>query len=509
MPDERSETSGVASSLSHWDVLGLPGQIQSASFLTVPLAHQYRLIVDVLAERQSVSLTGVPHDELAALVRSRLPARSAAELMDDLNLDTRLASLEGWGTVESWQDRAETEADFLRNRSRYQLTEAGAFLHRMVEQMESDVGAGSTAALMAPGSLADRLTATLAAIEAGDFVAASTEYAQVETTLASMSGAAASWQSKLAAVLGGPPEEARITRLLETILAYVEAWGSGVDAYSSLIADAVPRLAAQPAEVWRRLALARVQTSAPAEAVDEAVAELTQVLQTLEHWFCAQTPQAQRLRRQMRDAISPVLRSHRTLLAVGGTVSRKADLVRLAHAIEAAPDAAQAWQLWTSATSLFAARHLRVRSADPDRPLQTSVWDAAPAAVSSRLRAQGQRSLLGAAPRMVDTSAARAAARALAARDRADLARAEAALAERSGTELSSWGPLTSIETRLFLDLLSSARNARQPDGSLVGVSPDGRWRLRIRPSTPARTAILHTPDGRLALADARVEITP
>ncbi|MCA1481396.1 DUF2397 family protein, partial [Bradyrhizobium sp. NBAIM08] len=139
-------------------------------------------------------------------------------------------------------------------------------------------------------------------------------------------------------------------------------------------------------------------------------------------------------------------------------VSRKADLVRLAHAIEAAPDAGQAWQVWTAATSLFAARHLRVGAPDPDRPLQTSVWEAAPAAVSSRLRAQGQRSLLGAAPRMPDMGAARAAARQLAARDRADLARAEAALAERSGTELSNWSPLTSIEARLFLELLSSAR---------------------------------------------------
>lgn len=509
MPDEPSDKNGVSSLLSPWDVLGLPGQLQSASFLTAPLAHQYRLIVDVLAARQSVSLTGVPHDELEALVKSRLPARSAAELMDELNLDMRLSSLESWGTVESWQDRAETEADFLRNRSRYQLTEAGAFLHHMVEEMESDAGAGSTAALMAPGSLADRLEATLAAIKARDFLAASTEYAQVEVTLANMSGAARNWQSKLAAALGGPPEETRITRLLETILAYVEAWGSGVDAYSSLISDAVPRLVAQPADVWRRLALARVQTSAPPETVDETVMELAKVLQTLEHWFCAPTPQAQRLRRQMRDAISPVLRSHRTLLAVGGTVSRKADLVRLAHAIEAAPDAEAAWQVWASATSLFAARHLRVRSAEPDRPLQTSVWDAAPAAVSTRLRAQGQRSLLGAAPRMADTSAARAAARAQAAHDRADLARAEAALAARSGTDLSTWGPLTAIEAQLLLDLLSSARNARQPDGSLIGVSPDGRWRLRLQPSVPSRTAILHTPDGRLALADARIEITP
>ncbi|HRA76736.1 MAG TPA: DUF2397 domain-containing protein, partial [Propionicimonas sp.] len=477
-------------------------------FLTTPLAHQYRLIVETLALRQSVSLTGVGHDELLALVVERLPEHSAAELVEELNLDARLDSLVGWGTVEAWQDRAETEADFLRNRSRYQLTEAGAFLHRMAEQLDTDVGVGSTAALMAPGSLADRLSATLRALEAGDSSAASTEYAQVETTLASMSASASSWQSKLAAALGGPPEEARITRLLETILAYVEAWGSGVDAYSAAIGLAVPRLEALPPETWRRLALARLQTSAPEDALAGAVSEMLAVVATLRHWFCGPSPQAQRLRRQMRDAVAPVLRGHRTLLAVGGTVSRKADLVKLAHAIESAPDAGAAWRIWAGATSLYPARHLRVPAPEPDEPLRTGVWVAPPAAVSSRLRAQGQRSLTGRAPRMPDTSAARAEARRLAVRERAELARAEAELAQRSGTDLSTWAPLNATETGLFLDLLSAARDNREADGSMAGISADGRWRLRLWPTTPGRPAVLRTPNGRLVLADARVEIT-
>lgn len=494
-------------SLSGWDLLGLPGQIQSASFLTAPLAHQYRLIVDTLARQQSVSLTGVGHDELLVLVGARLPERMVPELLDDLNLDARLESLVGWGTVESWQDRAETEADFLRNRSRYQLTEAGAFLHRMADELEADVGVGSTAALMAPGSLLDRLNAMLAALDRGDMLGASTEYAQVETTLGAMSTSAATWQSKLAAALGGPPEEARIVRLLETILAYVEAWGSGVDAYTDGIAAAVDRLDALTAQAWRAMALARVQTSAGNDTVDAATAGLQHAVGVLRQWFCGPVPQTQRLRRQMRDAIAPVLRGHRTLLAVGGTVSRKADLVRLAHAIEDAPDAAQAALIWAGATSLYSARHLRVPAPEPDRSAQTSVWAAPPAEVSRRLRAQGQRSLTGRAARMPDTSAARAEALRRAAAERADLARAEAALAERSGTMLSQWQPLDDTQAALFLTLLADARDNPAEDGSLTGMSPDGRWRLRLVPARPPRATTLRLPQGRLVLADARVEI--
>ena len=508
MPQHATDDAATPQPLSAWEVLGLPGPVPAANFLTSPLAQQYRLIVDALAGEQSVSLTGVGHDDLVGLIRDRLPEPTSAALIADLNLEARLSQLVSWGTLEAWQDRAETEADFLRNRRRYQLTEAGAFLHRVAVELETEFGPGSTAALMAPGSLADRLTATLAAVTAADFVTASTEYAQVETTLSSMSSSAATWQSKLAAALGGPPEEAGITRLLETILAYVEAWGSGVDAYTTRITEAVPHLEALPDDVWRRLALARVQASAPEHTVAGAVAELIQVTATLRHWFCGSVPQAQRLRRQMRDAVAPVLRSHRTLLAVGGTVSRKADLVRLAHAVEAAPDSASAWRTWADATALFSARHLRVPAPEPDQPWPTSVWDAPPAAVASRLRAQGQRSLAGRAARMPDSAVARAAARRAASVERADLARAEAELAQRSGTALSAWDPLDAVATELFLNLLSTARNHREADGSMTGLSTDGRWRLRLVPVTPRGSAVLRTPTGRLVVPDARVEIT-
>ena len=508
MAPDVARDSAAQQPLSAWDVLGLPGPVPAANFLTSPLAHQYRLIVDALSGEQSVSLTGVGHDDLVALVRARLPEQTSTALLDDLNLEARLGQLVSWGTLEAWQDRAETEADFLRNRKRYQLTEAGAFLHRVAVELETEIGPGSTAALMAPGSLADRLTATLAAVGSADFVTASTEYAQVETTLSSMSSSAATWQSKLAAALGGPPVESGITRLLETILAYVEAWGSGVDAYTTRIAAAVPQLEAFPDDVWRRLALARVQATAPEHAVVAATAELIQVTATLRHWFCGSLPQAQRLRRQMRDAVAPVLRSHRTLLAVGGTVSRKAELVRLAHAIEAAPDAESAWRTWANATALFSARHLRVLAPEPNRPLQTSVWDAPPAAVSSRLRAQGQRSLTGRAARLPDSAPARAAARRAATLERADLARAEAELAERSGTQLSAWDPLDAVATELFLNLLSAARNHREADGSMSGLSADGRWLVRLVPVTPSGSAVLRTPTGRLVVPDARVDIT-
>lgn len=499
----------TAAPLDAWSLLELPGTVQAASFLTSPRASQYRLIVGILAERQTQSLTGVGHDEFVAVLRERLAGEDADALLTALNLDERLAQLVAWGTCEAWQEKAETEADFLRNRYRYQLTEAGAELHRTAVRLDSEIHAGSSAALMAPGTLAERLEATLASVAAGDVAAASAAYAQVQTTLESMAGSASAWQSKLAAALGGAPDEGKVTRLLETILAYVEAWGSGIDAYTGRIAATLPALRALDADTWRALALARVQSDAPEHTLAEAVDELRSVVGVLELWFSGPLPQAQRLRRQMRDAVAPVLRSHRTLLAVGGTVSRKAELLRLARALEAAPDAEQAWELWASATGLFTARHLRLEAPAVDRPAQTSTWDAPPAAVSRRLRTQGHRSLTGRTARIPDLAGARAEARRRAARERADLARAEASLVARSGTRLSAWTPLDAPQADMLFSLISAARDHRRPDGSFEGVSPDGRWRMVLRPVTPAGLAVLHTPDGRLVLADAHVEFAP
>ncbi|MCB0885364.1 MAG: DUF2397 domain-containing protein [Propionibacteriaceae bacterium] len=490
--------------LTPWQLLPLPGAAPAASYLTGPLAKQYRLIVDILDDERTHSLTGIGHDELEALVWARLPADDARELLDDLDLDARMRQLVDWGTCESWQDRAESQQDFLRNRHRYQLTEAGAAFNTAARRIEADLGATSTAVLLAPATIVTRISATLAAVDSEATERASQEFAQVQTTLDAMGAAASEWQSRLAAALGGAPSEQKVSRLLETILAYVEAWGSGVDAWTAEITAALPRLREVPSSTWRAMALARLGADAPETLLEGAVVEMRAAVDTLAIWFAGERPQARRLRLQIRDAVAPVLRSHRTLLAVGGTVSRKADLLRLAAAIEQADGDDEAWRLWCAATGLYSARHVTWETPDVSGGPQTSTWEAPPAAISRRLRTQGARALSGRATRIADTSQARAEARREAARVQADWERAGAALAARSGTPFSSWQPLGATEAEILLDLVSAARNGRADDGTSTGWSADGRWRLVLTPRPGS--AVLTTPDGRLVLPDADVE---
>lgn len=485
-----------------WALIPLAQEVRAASYLIGPLASQYRLIVDILDEQRTVSLTGVGFDQLQALLRTRLPDEQGRELLKDFPLEVRMRALVGWGTCESWQDRAESQADFLRNRYRYQLTEAGSALNAAVRQLETDLGATSTAVLLAPATINERLHVMLSALS--EPARASQEFAQVQTTLDAMGAAASAWQSRLAAALGGSPSEAKVGRLLETILAYVEAWGSGVDAWSDSISSALPGLASVTDATWRAMALARLGSDAAEGALAAAVTEMRAAVTTLGTWFSGSNPQAARLRRQIRDAVAPVLRGHRTLLAVGGTVSRKADLLRLAGAMESADDDAAAWQLWCDSTGLFSARHFTTPTPEISSGPRTSTWDAPPAVISRRLRTQAARALAGRPSQIVDNSAARAEARRIAAREQADVERAGAALAGRSGTVFSEWDELDQTETALLLDLISASRNDVDPDGVHRGVSPDGRWRLTLH--TRPGSAVLHTPDGRLTLPDALVE---
>ncbi len=491
---------------SAWSVLPLPSTLTAASYLTGPLAKQYRLIVDLLEEQRSVTLTGVGFDELASLIQQQLPAESAATLLTELALEARMKQLVDWGTCTSWQDRAETQEDFLRNRHRYQLSDAGYQLNAAVRSLESELGATSTAVLLAPVTLLNGLNATVAALDADDAVAAGQDFSQVQTTLHAMSDAAIQWQNRLAAALGGSPNQDKVARLLETILTYADMWGAGVDAWSAPIAEQLPRLRQVSQTQWRAMVLARVGSSAPDALVDSAIAELQADVETLAGWFSGPRPQAVKLRHQIRDAVTPVLKGHRALLAVGGTVSRKADLLRLAEAIETADSDKDAWRIWCAATGLYSARHVSDTAPELANGHRVSVWDAEPVAISRRLRSQASRSLGGRPPNIVDRSQARARARRQSHLDRLDLERAAAGLAQRSGTPLSQWQPLGKSEADLFLELVTAARRFRAGAEPSQATTSDGRWTLRLVPRPGS--AVLNTPDGRLVLPDADVEFS-
>jgi hypothetical protein len=211
-----------------WALAGFPGRLDIAAYLTADQhAAQYRVLVDVLLDAQENSLTGVGRDELLAGVRNRIAAATDLATADQLtgpdvfDIDARMKALHHWGVVVRWQDKAKTEADFVRTRDRYQLTSEAADLHRWLRRRIDEDAVATSAAAFAPAVIADRLDDTLLALAERDHGGAAQAWAQVRTTLKDMAEAASIWQSRMASALAGSPDEGKMRRLRETLMAYV------------------------------------------------------------------------------------------------------------------------------------------------------------------------------------------------------------------------------------------------------------------------------------------------
>jgi uncharacterized protein (TIGR02677 family) len=501
-----------------WELAGFAGRLDVAAYLTADQhAAQYRVLVDVLLDAQEHSLTGVSRDELLASVRDRIAAAAdpgTAERLTEpgsFDIDARMKALHHWGVVIRWQDKAKTEADFVRTRDRYQLTSEAADLHRWLRRKIDEDAVATNAAAFAPAVIADRLDDTLLALTERDLLGAARAWAQVRTTLKDMAEAASIWQSRMAPALAGSPDEEKMRRLRETLLAYVTVWGAGVDTYSPRIRDAAGKLGQVADEDWRAIALAGVDP----DAAEEIVAAITQghkdAAQTLDAWFRPGSGQAPQLRRQVRDAVTPLLRGSRALLATGGRVTRRAELLRIAAAIESASSDDAAWQVWCAATGLWSARHLSGRPAEPDAPTRTSFWDAPAVQIDVTLRQRGTQSVKGRPAHVPSHRAARRAARQAGQAQRAEAELAEQAIAVRSGAYLDEWPPVSSrAEAEIVWDLLAAVlRTAPDASGIRAALTGDDRWIVMAYPAPPGRpSALLATPDGFLACENWLIEVS-
>lgn len=501
-----------------WELAGFPGRLKVAAYLTADQhAAQYRLIVDALLDAQEHSLTGVGRDELFVAVRDRLLAATDAEAAERLtgpavfDLDARMKALQQWDVVIKWQDKAKTEADFVRTRDRYQLTSEASDLHRWLRRSIDDDAVATSAAAFAPAVIADRLDETLLGIADGDYLLAARSWAQVRTTLTDMADAAAIWQSRMASALAGAADSAKMSQLRETLIQYVNVWGAGVDSYSARIGDGIDRLRAAGEADWRAIALAGLDADASDDLVETIISGHLGTLQTLHAWFRDDgSGQARNLRRQVRDVVPPLLRGSRALMATGGIVTRRGELLRIASLVEGAADDAEGWRRWCEATGLWRARHLPGQPDEPNTsPAHTSFWEAPPVPIEVTLRERGPKSTRGRPAQVPDRRQARQEARRRADAERAEYAVAEASLLSRSGSYLADWAPMERrTEAGLFWELLSALLRAQPDDGVRIAYSRDGRFRATAHEAPPDQlTAVVETPDGCVACENWQLEL--
>jgi len=493
----------------------LAGQELVPAYLVSRFAAQYRVIVDVLLAAQDTSLTGLSFDEVAAAARGYLAERLSGDTVagllaaDEFHLDKRLEQLERWQVVTRWQEPARTGEDFLRRRDRYQLTPLAARLHAFWSQAEDADEEEAGDLTLAPRAIHDRLVAFAEAIRDQRYPAAANEFQQISTLHQAMARAGRTWQRSLAHALSGGPDPAKQELLWRTLQSYVGMWGEQVDVHSPRISDLIGELGPRlTTDVWRACIRAALSDEAAEEVVSAQAARWTRTWDALASWFSGADGQARRLRRQLRDLVAPWARNMHILIDTGGAVTRRAELLRLAAAIERAADDETAWTIWDTAVGAFPARHLLLAADAADDHLRS--WAEAPAApVTARFREQGTRAAVGRRTQTPDYSRGRSAARRARAAAAAARAEAEASLRQRSGTRLAQWGSVTDAELNLLLELIGTARHTA--DSTVrSAVTGDGRWRVRLtHPLQVGETALVRSPQGRLATLNWRFELEP
>jgi uncharacterized protein (TIGR02677 family) len=477
-----------------------------AAYLTEPNAPIYRLIVDILLDQQRVSLTGVGRDELAALVHERLAAigPSGSGLVDSVDLPARMGQLTEWGVVDTWQDRAVRDEDFLRNRDRYQLTEAAARLHRAIADLDVE-GAESTVAGLAPAVLAQQLDVFAAGLR-GDAAEAAKAWSVLYNTTDTMSRSAATWQSRLAAALAGAPTMEKAAAAVEIITRYVELWGSGIDTFTPVITNQLDEISRIDADGWRAAALATVGAEADDDRLIAVVVDMHRTVDLIATWFAGPNAQAAALRGQMASAVAPLIRAQRTVAAVGGHVSRRRELLALAARLEAARSPDDAWDVWCAATGLFSAAHHQIASPEPGVSAP-SFWVADPAPVEARLRRHGARAATGRPAHMPDRSDARRLARAAQVAANASAARLRHDLIAVTDRPLSQMQRLTEEQGIALIDILSHLAGglAISGPGPVRVQTPDGVWVVEASPLDGL--AVVHIGDGRLVHNDVHLRL--
>lgn len=510
MPDdsELPESAGVDPWSTH-----LSGQELVPAYLTSRFAAQYRVVVDVLFTEQDTSLTGSSFDDISGGVRSYLNERVdpevAERLFEAMNLEQRLAQLEAWGVVTRWQQPARTGEDFLRRRDRYQLTPRAAQLHafwREAAAEEEDVG-GLT---LVPRIIHDRLIEFRQAVRTEHFDSAAAIVQDLSALHHAMAKAARIWQRTLAHALAGVPGPAKQELLWTTLQSYVAAWGEQVDVHSPAIADLTTELTPELTDrIWHLLARASFTDSGSDEVIAASADRWRRTWTALRLWFTGPDGQARRLRRQLRDVVAPWARNMHILMDTGGTVTRRAELLGLATAIERAPDDEAAWRLWDTAVAAFSARHwlLPAPAAEDD----TLSWPTAPSApVTVRFREQGSRAAVGRRARTPDYTKGREAARRARIAAAAERREAEASLRQRSGSRLATWPRLSNTELSVLLEFVGAARRGTRQGGCWESATADGRWLVRLEAPTSAEdTAVVAAPCGCLVIADWRFVMEP
>ncbi|MGW5751637.1 TIGR02677 family protein [Nocardia rhamnosiphila] len=477
-----------------------PAHLDLFRYLTTEGCDDYIAIMSYL----TASLLA---DVSAATVAEQLSASGMA-ITADL-AESRCKQLVRWGNlVPSLRDtRVTSVADYLRARSRYQVSSLGGRVHRgALEIMAASDGAREVARELL-GQIAQALAEIPRILEAGIDEERGERLAGIVTTVFNnqrlFTDSVTDFYAYLTGVLTrfdlGGEEYAQFKTLL---LDYVDLINADVNRHAPLIAEALDRVLAQLDRLLPVLdSLPGLQLGDDV-AIERSAGRARSDWEQLHQWYSGEESGPEQLRAAAGQALGQLIANAKRILDSSRTgYSRRADLLRLAGHLNQASDAG-AHRLFAAAFGTWPARHLGLGPEEPDPQFTpTTSWTVSdPIDVPVSLRERGNRIAKGRTSRVPDTTADR---KVVGAAARAEAQRLHEAAAELAACGALDRARLSPAARDVLLDQLGRLL-ATEHDGRAVIVDDD--LGLIFEAAAGGRTRI-DSHDGILTVEDYALSV--
>ena len=455
-------------------------------YLTADESADYLAIMDLFSATLLTDLSAVE-------VTTELAGRGLA--IDRDVAEARCRQLVAWGNlVPSLRDaKVSTVAEYIRSRSRYQVSKLGGRLHReAVAILHASDGAREVARELL-GQIVQSLDRILAMLERRE-IDADALAGEVTTVFGNQrlfTDSVRDFYAYLAGILSrydlGGEEYAQFKELL---LVYIDLITADVNRHAPAVAHRIGLVLKLIDPLLDALARLPGLTLPDGTPVERAQGRTSSDWEQLASWYDAihGASGPEQLRAAAGQALGQLITNAKRLLDSSGRgFSRRADFLRLARWFSAADDDG-AHRLYAAAFGAYPSRHLLFGPDEPDPRVgpTTSWWDSDPVHVPLSLRERGDRAMRGRSSRVPDPTADRLR---LTAEARHEAEQRQAAAAELALTGSLHGATISPAARNLLLDLVADLL-ARHRDEA---VDHDAGLRLR---AIGGRDTVVTSPDG-------------
>jgi uncharacterized protein (TIGR02677 family) len=438
-------------------------------YLTADETADYLAIMDLFSATLLTDLS-------AAEVTTQLAEHGLT--IDRDVVEARCKQLVAWGNlVPSLRDaKVSTVAEYIRSRSRYQVSKLGGRLHReAVAILHASDGAREVARELL-GQIVQSLDRILAMLDCSE-IDADALAGEVTTVFGNQrlfTDSIRDFYAYLAGILSrydlGGEEYAHFKELL---LVYIDLITADVNRHAPAVSHRIGLVLKLIDPLLAALARLPGLTLPDGTPVERAQGRTRSDWEELAYWYDATHGASgpEQLRAAAGQALGQLITNAKRLLDSSGTgFSRRADFLRLARWFSAADDE-DAHRLYAAAFGAYPSRHLLFGPDEPDPRTgpTTSWWDSDPVHVPVSLRERGDRAMRGRTSRVPDPTADRLR---LIAEARRETEQRQAAAAELALTGSLHRATISPAARNLLLDLVADllARNRDETVDHDVGL---------------------------------------